>query len=90
LARSTSSTTHTYGPEAFIGFVRAFPEASIDIRRVFAEDLIVITHSLLKFTPDDRGTVPVDFLRLRECNVVEHCDVLEPFPQESADPHPMF
>jgi hypothetical protein len=55
LARSTSSTTHTYSPEAFIGFVRAFPEASVDIRRVFAEDDIVITHSLMKFTPDDRG-----------------------------------
>jgi len=53
------------GPEAFIGFVRAFPEAfpevSVDIRRVFADGDIVITHSLVKFTPDDRGTVAADF-----------------------------
>jgi predicted SnoaL-like aldol condensation-catalyzing enzyme len=36
------------GPEAFIGFVKAFPEGSVDIRRVFADGDIVVTHSLLK------------------------------------------
>jgi predicted SnoaL-like aldol condensation-catalyzing enzyme len=78
------------GPEAFIGFVRAFPEAHVDIRRVFAEGDIVITHSLLKFTPDDPGTVAVDFFGLEDGKVVEHWDVLQPFPEESANPHPMF
>ncbi|HJU57507.1 MAG TPA: nuclear transport factor 2 family protein [Actinomycetota bacterium] len=78
------------GPEAFIGFVRAFPEASVDIRRVFADGDIVITHSLLKFTPDDPGTVAADFFRLEDGKVVEHWDVLQPFPEESANPHPMF
>jgi predicted SnoaL-like aldol condensation-catalyzing enzyme len=78
------------GPEAFIGFVRAFPQASVDIRRVFADGDIVITHSLLKFTPDDPGTVAADFFRLEDGKVVEHWDVLQPFPEESANPHPMF
>jgi len=78
------------GPEAFIGFVKAFPEGSVDIRRVFADGDIVITHSLLKFTPDERGTVAVDFFRLEDGKVVEHWDVLQPFPEESANPHPMF
>ena len=78
------------GPEAFIGFVKAFPEASVDIRRVVAEEDIVVTHSLLKFTPDDAGTVAVDLFRLEDGKVVEHWDVLQPFPQESANPHPMF
>lgn len=78
------------GPEAFIGFVRAFPDASVDIRRVFADGDIVITHSLLKFTPDDRGTVAVDLFRLEDGKVVEHWDVLQPFPEESANQHPMF
>ena len=49
------------GPEAFIGFVKAFPEASVDILLVFAD---------------------------RE--IVEHWDVLQPFPEGSANPHPMF
>jgi predicted SnoaL-like aldol condensation-catalyzing enzyme len=78
------------GPEAFIGFVKAFPEGSVDIRRVFADGDIVVTHSLLKFTPDDRGTVAADFFRLEDGKVVEHWDVLQPFPEGSANPHPMF
>jgi predicted SnoaL-like aldol condensation-catalyzing enzyme len=78
------------GTEAFIGFVKAFPEANVDIRRVFADGDIVVTHSLLKFTPDDRGTVAVDFFRLEDGKVVEHWDVLQPFPEESANAHPMF
>ena len=78
------------GPEAFIGFVRAFPKASVDIRRVFADGDIVITHSLLKFTPDDLGTVAVDFFRLEDGKVVEHWDVLQPWPVESKNEHPMF
>jgi predicted SnoaL-like aldol condensation-catalyzing enzyme len=78
------------GTEAFIGFVKAFPEAHVDIRRVVAEDDTVVTHGLVKFTPDDRGTVAADFFRLRDGKVVEHWDVLQPFPEESANDHPMF
>jgi len=78
------------GPEAFIGFVKAFPHGSVDIRRVIADGDIVVTHSLLKFTPDDRGTVAADFFRLEDGKVVEHWDVLQPFPEQSANPHPMF
>ena len=80
------------GPEAFIGFVEAFPEASIDIKRILAEGDIVVTHSLIRFSKDDeRGTVAVDLFRLTEDGkIVEHWDVLQPFPEESANDHPMF
>ena len=79
------------GPEAFIAFVKAFPEASVEIRRIVAEDDIVVTHSLLKFSADDeRGTVAADFFRLEDGKIVEHWDVLQPFPEESANDHPMF
>ena len=79
------------GPDAFIGFVRAFPEAHVDIRQVLAEGDMVATHSLLKFTPDDKGTVAVDFFRVDDNGkIVEHWDVLQPFPEESANSHPMF
>ena len=78
------------GPEAFIGSVKAFPEAIVDIRRVVAEGDMVVTHSLLKFTPDDRGTVAADLFRLEDGKVVEHWDVLQSFPEDSANPHPMF
>jgi predicted SnoaL-like aldol condensation-catalyzing enzyme len=79
------------GTEAFIGFVKAFPEASVDIRRVVAEDDIVVTHSLVRFAADDeRGTVAADLFRLEDGKIVEHWDVLQPFPEESANDHPMF
>ena len=79
------------GPEAFIAFVRAFPDAQVDIRRVFADGDVVVTHSLLHFSPGDDGTVAADFFRLdAEGKIVEHWDVLQPFPKESANPHPMF
>ena len=79
------------GPEAFIGFVKAFPEASVEIRRIVAEDDIVVTHSLIRFSADDeRGTVAADFFRVEDGRIVEHWDVLQPFPEESANDHPMF
>lgn len=80
------------GAEAFIGFVEAFPEVSVDIKRIVAEGDIVVTHSLIRFNAqDERGTVAVDFFRLTDHGkIVEHWDVLQPFPEESANDHPMF
>jgi predicted SnoaL-like aldol condensation-catalyzing enzyme len=78
------------GPEAFIGFVRAFPGLSVEIKRILAEDDIVVTHGLVKFSADDRGTVAADLFRLEDGKIVEHWDVLQPFPEESANDHPMF
>jgi predicted SnoaL-like aldol condensation-catalyzing enzyme len=80
------------GPEAFIGFVDAFPDANVEIKRIVAEGDIVVTHGLIRFNKDDeRGTVAVDFFRLTDDGkIVEHWDVLQPFPEESANDHPMF
>ena len=80
------------GPEAFIGFVEAFPDVHVDIRRVLGDGDMVVTHSLIKFSPQDAGgTVAADFFRLdRDGKIVEHWDVLQPFPEESANDHPMF
>ena len=41
------------GPEAFVGFVEAFPEVHVDIRRVVGDGDIVVTHSLIKFSSQD-------------------------------------
>jgi predicted SnoaL-like aldol condensation-catalyzing enzyme len=81
------------GADAFIGFVTAFagqfPELSIEIKRVVAEGDIVVTHGLIKTSADDRGSVAADFFRLENGKIVEHWDVIQPFPETSAD-HPMF
>jgi predicted SnoaL-like aldol condensation-catalyzing enzyme len=82
------------GTEAFIqfatGFAAQFPDLSIDIKRIVAEDDIVVTHGLLKTSADDPGTVAADFFRLEDGKIVEHWDVLQPFPDTSANEHPMF
>ena len=82
------------GPEAFItfvdGFTQQFPEARIDIKRVVAEDDLVVTHSLLALGPSDRGTAAVDIFRLEDGKIVEHWDVLQPVPESAANDNTMF
>ena len=78
------------GPEAFIEFVRQIPEASVEIKRAIAEGDFVVTHSLLKIAPDDRGMAAVDIFRLEDGKVVEHWDVLQPVPETAANDNTMF
>ena len=82
------------GTEAFVEFVTnfagQFPELRVDIKRVVAEGDVVVTHGLIKTSPDDPGTVAADFFRLEDGKIVEHWDVLQPVPESSANEHPMF
>jgi predicted SnoaL-like aldol condensation-catalyzing enzyme len=82
------------GFEAFVqfvgGFLEQFPQTSFDIKRAVAEGDLVVTHSLLKTSPEDRGTAVADFFRLEDGKVVEHWDVLQPMPESAANEHPMF
>ena len=67
-----------------------FPDLRIDIKRIVAEEDIVVAHGLLKTSADDPGTVAADFFRLEDGKIVEHWDVLQPYPDTSANDHPMF
>ena len=82
------------GAEAFIqfvtGFVAQFPHLSVDIKRVIAEGELVVTHSLFKLSPEDRGTAAADIFRLRDSRIVEHWDILKPVPETSANDNTMF
>jgi predicted SnoaL-like aldol condensation-catalyzing enzyme len=82
------------GPQPFIefvnGFVAQFPDLSVDIKRVIAEGDLVLTHSLLKTSPEDRGTAAADIFRLEGGKVVEHWDVLQPVPETAANDNTMF
>lgn len=82
------------GPEAFVAFVTSFveqfPQASLEIKRTIAEGNLVVTHSLLKTSPGDRGTAAVDIFRLEGGKVVEHWDVLQPVPETAANENTMF
>jgi predicted SnoaL-like aldol condensation-catalyzing enzyme len=84
------------GFEAFISFVEsfttAFPDAHIDIRRVFAECDFVITHALATGAVpvySELGTKLVDIFRLdKNGKVVEHWDVGARISPTSANGNP--
>ena len=78
--------------EFFESFTNDFPDAHIDIRRVFAECDFVITHGLLTGAEPvytALGTKVVDIFRLdARGKVVEHWDVLAPISETSANGNP--
>jgi predicted SnoaL-like aldol condensation-catalyzing enzyme len=82
------------GPQAFIDFVKWYagenPELKVEIKRIVAENDLVVTHSLIKTSPDDRGTAAADIFRLENGKVVEHWDVLQPVPETAANENTMF
>ena len=76
--------------EFVLGFAEQFPRMRLEIKRAIAEGDMVVTHSLLKTSPEDRGTAAADFFRLEDGKIVEHWDVLQPVPESAANDHPMF
>jgi predicted SnoaL-like aldol condensation-catalyzing enzyme len=80
------------GTDAFVhSYVEQFPQLSIEIKRAIAEGDLVMTHGLLKTSPEDRGTAAADIFRLdRNGKIVEHWDVLQPVPETSANDNTMF
>ena len=81
------------GPEAFVGFVHwyrgEFPQLHVEIKRTIAEGDLVVTHGVIKTSPEDRGTAAVDIFRLEDGKIVEHWDVLQPVPEQSANDNGM-
>jgi predicted SnoaL-like aldol condensation-catalyzing enzyme len=82
------------GPEAFVSFIGVFlkqtPQMSFDLKRVIAEDDLVVLHYHLRMTPDDLGQAVVDIFRVEDDRIVEHWDVLQQVPAESANTNGMF
>jgi predicted SnoaL-like aldol condensation-catalyzing enzyme len=82
------------GFEAFVqfveGFTTQFPQLSVEFYRTAADGDLVVTHSLLKTSPADRGGAAADFFRLEDGKLVEHWDVIQPVPESAANEHPMF
>jgi predicted SnoaL-like aldol condensation-catalyzing enzyme len=82
------------GPEAFIGFMKwirgEYPEIHIDIKRMIAEGDLVVTHSNLQNSPEDRGSAVVDIFRVENGKIVEHWDVVQPIPDQAANDNTMF
>ena len=82
------------GPEAFVNFVTAYaqanPQLHIDIKRIIAEGDLVVTHSHLTLYAQDRGMAVADIFRVENGKIVEHWDVIQAIPAESANNNTMF
>jgi predicted SnoaL-like aldol condensation-catalyzing enzyme len=82
------------GKESFVGAIggmfQQFPDFSSDIKRVIADDDLVVIHHHVKMTNEDRGTAVVDIFRVEDGKVAEHWDVLQPIPEKAANDNTMF
>jgi len=82
------------GPEglkALLDILREkFPGAHSDIKRVFADGDYVILHVHSVPTPGARGNAIVDIFKLEDGKIVEHWDVRQEIPEQSANSNTMF
>ena len=82
------------GPEglkAFLAFLREkFPDYHSEIKRVFADGDYVIVHVHNVPTPGNRGAAIIDIFKLENGKVVEHWDVRQEIPEQSANSNTMF
>lgn len=58
-----------------------FPEFTLEIRRMVAEDDFVWTHGLIRLTPDKAGVISVDIWRIVDGLLAEHWDVGQSIPE---------
>jgi predicted SnoaL-like aldol condensation-catalyzing enzyme len=78
------------GLEAFLGLLReTFPGLRAEVKRVLAEGDYVIVHTHGVRVPGERGSAIVDIFRLDDGKIVEHWDVIQPIPEEAANPNGM-
>ena len=82
------------GPDLFVEFIGQFqamaPDMVFDLKRVIAEGDLVVLHYHLTMTPDDLGRAVVDIFRVEDGKIVEHWDVLQDVPAQSANDNTMF
>jgi predicted SnoaL-like aldol condensation-catalyzing enzyme len=66
------------------------PDAVREVHRIIVDGDLAAVHVRARANPQDRGFAIVDILRLENGKIVEHWDVIQAVPEQSANPHPMF
>ena len=73
----------------FGDFFKSHPEASLDMKHLVGEGDLVVVHSLFRAGPNDRGQALMDLFRVEHGKIVEHWDVIQPVPAETANGNTM-
>ena len=74
----------------FAAFFKTHPDAALDMVRVISEGDLVVVHSKFTTGPQDRGQAIIDIFRVADGKIVEHWDVIQAIPEQSANGNTMF
>ena len=74
----------------FTQYFKEHPNAKNTIKRVVAEGDLVVLHVHSTQNAQDRGEAVVDIFRVEQGKIVEHWDVIQSIPAESANRNTMF
>ncbi|PFD40739.1 pyruvate kinase [Bacillus cereus] len=66
------------------------PNSSAEIKRVVAEGDTVALHVHSRANSQDKGVAIVDVFRIKNGKIVEHWDVIQEIPNETANDNTMF
>ncbi len=68
----------------------ANPEATSTVHRIIGEGNMFAVHVHNQSGPDDPGQAVIDLLRVEDCLIVEHWDVIQQVPEQSMNENTMF
>ena len=74
----------------FEGFFKEHPQSRVEIKRVLGDGDLVVLHLHSITDAKDRGRAIVDIFRVENGKIVEHWDVTQDVPAQSANANTMF